>query len=551
MLQHLTIENYALIKSLQIDFEKGFTVITGETGSGKSIILGALGLLLGQRADVGVLFDKEKKCIVEATFDIKDLGLKAFFEKNDLDYDDTLLLRREIQPSGKSRAFVNDTPAALQIMKDLGSYIIDIHSQHQTLTLKDSDFQLKILDEMCDDNTTLAQYKEKYAEYKSLRKELALLEDEDKKNKLDLDYYQFLFNELNDEKLQSDEQAELEQEIELLNNVEGIKTNLSAVLEACHNSDNSLLSQLVVCKNMLNKASVHYAPLAEVASRFDSAIIELKDIVSEVDSIDGELQYSPQRQDEISSRLDTIYRLETKHNVATVAELLEILNNLDERLQTVMGLDDRIDVIRKQLKQAESELQTKANLLTKLRQKSAEVLEKQILPILSDLGMKDSKFKVEIETTADFLSSGCNSISFMFNANKGGQLGEIGKTISGGELSRVMLAIKSLITSKTLLPTIIFDEIDTGVSGEISSKVGNIMKQMSATTQVFAITHLPQIAAKSDTHLRVYKQEEDDRTLSKMVVLTDEQKVEEVAKMLSSNTLTDAAIATAKELTKL
>ena len=551
MLQHLTIENYALIKSLQIDFEKGFTVITGETGSGKSIILGALGLLLGQRADVGVLFDKEKKCIVEATFDIKDLGLKAFFEKNDLDYDDTLLLRREIQPSGKSRAFINDTPAALQIMKDLGSYIIDIHSQHQTLTLKDSDFQLKILDEMCDDNTTLAQYKEKYAEYKSLRKELALLEDEDKKNELDLDYYQFLFNELNDEKLQSDEQAELEQEIELLNNVEGIKTNLSAVLEACHNSDNSLLSQLVVCKNMLNKASVHYAPLAEVASRFDSAIIELKDIVSEVDSIDGELQYSPQRQDEISSRLDTIYRLETKHNVATVAELLEIQNNLDERLQNVMGLDDRIDVIRKQLKQAESELQTKANLLTKLRQKSAEVLEKQILPILSDLGMKESKFKVDIETTADFLSSGCNSISFMFNANKGGQLGEIGKTISGGELSRVMLAIKSLITSKTLLPTIIFDEIDTGVSGEISSKVGNIMKQMSATTQVFAITHLPQIAAKSDTHLKVYKQEEDDRTLSKMVVLTDEQKVEEVAKMLSSNTLTDAAIATAKELTKL
>ena len=551
MLQHLTIENYALIKSLQIDFEKGFTVITGETGSGKSIILGALGLLLGQRADVGVLFDKEKKCIVEATFDIKDLGLKAFFEKNDLDYDDTLLLRREIQPSGKSRAFVNDTPAALQIMKDLGSYIIDIHSQHQTLTLKDSDFQLKILDEMCDDNTTLAQYKEKYAEYKSLRKELALLEDEDKKNKLDLDYYQFLFNELNDEKLQSDEQTELEQEIELLNNVEGIKTNLSAVLEACHNSDNSLLSQLVVCKNMLNKASVHYAPLAEVASRFDSAIIELKDIVSEVDSIDGELQYSPQRQDEISSRLDTIYRLETKHNVATVAELLEIQNNLDERLQNVMGLDDRIDATRKQLKQAESELQTKANLLTKLRQKSAEVLEKQILPILSDLGMKESKFKVEIETTADFLSSGCNSISFMFNANKGGQLGEIGKTISGGELSRVMLAIKSLITSKTLLPTIIFDEIDTGVSGEISSKVGNIMKQMSATTQVFAITHLPQIAAKSDTHLKVYKQEEDNRTLSKMLVLTDEQKVEEVAKMLSSNTLTDAAIATAKELTKL
>lgn len=551
MLQHLTIENYALIKSLQIDFEKGFTVITGETGSGKSIILGALGLLLGQRADVGVLFDKEKKCIVEATFDIKDLGLKAFFEKNDLDYDDTLLLRREIQPSGKSRAFVNDTPAALQIMKDLGSYIIDIHSQHQTLTLKDSDFQLKILDEMCDDNTTLAQYKEKYAEYKSLRKELALLEDEDKKNKLDLDYYQFLFNELNDEKLQSDEQTELEQEIELLNNVEGIKTNLSAVLEACHNSDNSLLSQLVVCKNMLNKASVHYAPLAEVASRFDSAIIELKDIVSEVDSIDGELQYSPQRQDEISSRLDTIYRLETKHNVATVAELLEIQNNLDERLQNVMGLDDRIDATRKQLKQAESELQTKANLLTKLRQKSAEVLEKQILPILSDLGMKESKFKVEIETTADFLSSGCNSISFMFNANKGGQLGEIGKTISGGELSRVMLAIKSLITSKTLLPTIIFDEIDTGVSGEISSKVGNIMKQMSATTQVFAITHLPQIAAKSDTHLKVYKQEEDNRTLSKMLVLTGEQKVEEVAKMLSSNTLTDAAIATAKELTKL
>ncbi len=548
MLQHLTIENYALIKSLDIDFAKGFTTITGETGSGKSIILGALGLLLGQRADVQVLFEKDKKCVVEATFDIKDLDLMSFFEDNDLDYDDTLLLRREIQPSGKSRAFINDTPASLQIMKDLGVYILDIHSQHQTLTLKNSDFQLSLLDVMCTSQDCKNDYRQEYTIYKKHKAELHALEEQERKDKADLDYHQFLFNELQQVQLQDGEQEELEQEQKLLANAESIKSNLMAVVVACDDSEDAVVSRLQSCKSLLAKVADYHSSIGEVYARFDSCLIELRDIISEIESIDSEIQYSPQRQDEVNQRLDAIYRLQTKHGVNTIAELLEIQNQLDDKLQVVSSLDGKIEEARKALALSEKKLGTLAKQLTALRKEAANLLQKQIQPILSDLGMKDAEFRVDISSAEGFMATGCDEVSFMFNANKGGQLREIGKVISGGELSRVMLAIKSLITSKSLLPTIIFDEIDTGVSGEISGKVGSIMKRMSATTQVFAITHLPQIAAKADTHLKVYKKVEDERTLSQMIILNDSDRVEEIAKMLSSDKVTESALATAREL---
>lgn len=548
MLQHLTIENYALIKSLDIDFAKGFTTITGETGSGKSIILGALGLLLGQRADVQVLFEKDKKCVVEATFDIKDLDLMSFFEDNDLDYDDTLLLRREIQPSGKSRAFVNDTPASLQVMKDLGVYILDIHSQHQTLTLKNSDFQLSLLDVMCTSQDCKNDYRQEYTIYKKHKAELHALEEQERKDKADLDYHQFLFNELQQVQLQDGEQEELEQEQKLLANAESIKSNLMAVVLACDDSEDAVVSRLQSCKSLLAKVADYHSSIGEVYARFDSCLIELRDIISEIESIDSEIQYSPQRQEEVNQRLDAIYRLQTKHGVNTIAELLEIQNQLDDKLQVVSSLDGKIEEARKALALSEKKLATLAKQLTALRKEAANLLQKQIQPILSDLGMKDAEFRVDISSAEGFMATGCDEVSFMFNANKGGQLREIGKVISGGELSRVMLAIKSLITSKSLLPTIIFDEIDTGVSGEISGKVGSIMKRMSATTQVFAITHLPQIAAKADTHLKVYKKVENERTLSQMIILNDNDRVEEIAKMLSSDKVTDSALATAREL---
>jgi DNA repair protein RecN (Recombination protein N) len=401
---------------------------------------------------------------------------------------------------------------------------------------------------MCSSQDCKNSYKQEYNIYKKLKAELHNLEEQERKEKADFDYYQFLFNELQQVQLQDGEQEQLEQEQKLLANAESIKTNLMAVIVACDDSDDAVVSRLQSCKSLLAKVADYHSSIGEVYARFDSCLIELRDIISEIESIDSEIQYSPQRQDEVNQRLDAIYRLQTKHGVNTIAELLEIQNQLDDKLQVVSSLDGKIEEARKALALSEKKLGTLAKQLTALRKEAANLLQKQIQPILSDLGMKDAEFRVDISSAEGFMATGCDEVSFMFNANKGGQLREIGKVISGGELSRVMLAIKSLITSKSLLPTIIFDEIDTGVSGEISGKVGSIMKRMSATTQVFAITHLPQIAAKADTHLKVYKKVENERTLSQMIILNDNDRVEEIAKMLSSDKVTDSALATAREL---
>jgi DNA repair protein RecN (Recombination protein N) len=377
---------------------------------------------------------------------------------------------------------------------------------------------------------------------------LSNLEEQDKKNRQDYDYYTFLYDELKAMQLQENEQEELEEELKLLSNSENIKYSLSSVIQGCDDSDDSVISRLLSCKSLLTKVSSYHSSLEQVAERFSSTIIEFKDIISELKTIDGQVQYSPERQEEVNNRLDSIYKLETKHGVSTVGELIGIKNDLEERLQAVSDMDEMLEKARQELAESEERLKKYAADLTAVRESSVSYLEQQLAPILCDLGMKEAVFKVNMSKSEKFLPIGIDEVNFMFNANRGGEIREIGKVISGGELSRVMLAIKSVIASRSLLPTIIFDEIDTGVSGEISIKVGNIMKRMTSTTQVLAITHLPQIAAKADTHLKVYKQIEGERTLSRMTILDTDSRVEEIAKMLSSEKMTESALATAKEL---
>lgn len=548
MLQQLSIENYALIRSLRISFDEGFTAITGETGAGKSIILGALGLLLGQRADTQVLSDKDRKCIVEAVFEVSGLGLEGYFADNDLDYDDNLLIRREIAPTGKSRAFVNDTPVQLQILKEIGLRIIDIHSQHQTLTLVNPDFQLQILDMLSGNADIRNGYSVEYQNYNTLKHDLSRLEELLVQGKKERDYNQFLFEELQNAQLVGNEQEELERELKLLSNAESIKEVFASVLQNADNQEDSVMPRLQSVKSQLSRISSYSPEIEELHKRVESCVIELRDIVSEVEKVDSDIVYSPQRQEEVSSRLDNIYRLQSKHSVNTVAELLEIQKRLDEKLQIVSNLDQDIENQKKRLAESESVLRELAGRLTASRKESAKGLEEQLLTILPNLGMKEARLAVVFRISEKFLPTGADEIAFLFSANRGGELREVGKVISGGELSRLMLAVKSLITKTNQLPTIIFDEIDTGVSGEISTKVARIMEDMSQTTQVMAITHLPQIAAKAKHHLKVFKQNSGETTHTSIVRLSSGQRVEEIAKMLSSDNVTQSALATAKEL---
>lgn len=548
MLQQLSIENYALIRSLRISFDEGFTAITGETGAGKSIILGALGLLLGQRADTQVLSDKDRKCIVEAVFEVSGLGLEGYFADNDLDYDDNLLIRREIAPTGKSRAFVNDTPVQLQILKEIGLRIIDIHSQHQTLTLVNPDFQLQILDMLSGNADIRNGYSVEYQNYNTLKHDLSRLEELLVQGKKERDYNQFLFEELQNAQLVGNEQEELERELKLLSNAESIKEVFASVLQNADNQEDSVMPRLQSVKSQLSRISSYSPEIEELHKRVESCVIELRDIVSEVEKVDSDIVYLPQRQEEVSSRLDNIYRLQSKHSVNTVAELLEIQKRLDEKLQIVSNLDQDIENQKKRLAESESVLRELAGRLTASRKESAKGLEEQLLTILPNLGMKEARLAVVFRISEKFLPTGADEIAFLFSANRGGELREVGKVISGGELSRLMLAVKSLITKTNQLPTIIFDEIDTGVSGEISTKVARIMEDMSQTTQVMAITHLPQIAAKAKHHLKVFKQNSGETTHTSIVRLSSGQRVEEIAKMLSSDNVTQSALATAKEL---
>ena len=553
MLKSLHIENYALIQQSDIDFDCGFVAITGETGAGKSIMLGALALLLGGRADTHILFDNERKCIVEAIFETNSLcetqrATMALLEKEDVDINDdgSIIIRREILPSGKSRAFVNDTPVGLAFLKELGSRLIDIHSQHASLLLGNNGFQTTILDIMADDAKELSEYQECHRKYSGLKKELEKLTAEEQQNRKDYDYNKFLFDELEAAALSDGEQENLEQESEMLANAEGIKEALTQIINICDGDEDSAFSRLNGCKSLLSKLTHYNTEYKNLYERLDSTLIELRDIISSLDSANEATVFSPERQQEVDDRLALIYKLQKKHGVNSIAELLEIEQQLGDRIASIDGNDERIRQVMEAVDNAFKTLQTKSEILTKCRLEGAKLLEKQIMPLLAELGMPNATFKANLD-------------GFFFNANKGGEPREIAKVASGGEMSRLMLAIKSLTAKAGLLPTIIFDEIDTGISGDISIRMGHIMSRMASKDpdalstgndpiQVIAITHLPQIAARASQHYKVYKDESDSRTTSNIRLLSTEERRHEIAVMLSSNPPTEAALQTASEL---
>ena len=548
MLKTLHIENYALIRETDIVFDKGFVVITGETGAGKSILLGALGLLLGQRADTQVLSDKERKCVVEASFDISGLGLQSLFERFDADYDDTLILRREILPSAKSRAFVNDSPANLQFLKELGVHILDIHSQYQTLTLTESSFQTQLLDTLSSDSP-LSEYQTLYRQYASLKQDLEQLTSQEAENNRNRDYNLFLFNELSAAKLDPEEQQELEDEAHLLEHAGTIKEALGNVAALCDGVDgDGVVSRLVSSRSSLSQVAAYHEGIESLYQRLDSCLIEVQDILSEVGSLDDKIQYSPERLAQVNDRLDLIYRLQKKHGVDTISALLDIQNHLDCQLQEADSLDDRIRDIMEQVDKAYARMQQAAEKLTQSRRKAASLLEKLLLPVLANLGMSSARIVADIAPASAYGLLGHDAVKLLFTANQGAEPRPLADVASGGELSRLMLAVKSLVTRRSLLPTVIFDEIDSGVSGDISVAVGGIMRQMSEYMQVIAISHLPQIAAKSGQHLKVAKALEGESTVSRIRQLSHDEHINEIAVMLSSNPPTQAALQTAREL---
>lgn len=546
MLKTLHIENYALIQETDIAFDDSFTVITGETGAGKSILLGALGLLLGQRADTQVLNDKERKCVVEATFDIAGLSLQPLFEQYDADYDDHLILRREILPSAKSRAFVNDSPANLQFLKELAPHILDIHSQYQTLTLTESLFQTQLVDSFSNP-ALLPNYQTLYRQYVGLKHELERLTAQDAENNKVLDYNRFLFDELVAANLQDGEQQELEEEATLLEHTGTIKEALGALNALC-DSDEGATARLLAARSELANVARYHSDIDTLHQRLDSCVIELQDILSDAASLDDKLQFSPERQAFVTERLDLIYRLQKKHGVDSIAALLDIQHRLDQQLQEADNLDDRIREVMEQVDAAYAHMQQAADSLTAGRRQAGRQLEKQLLPVLAQLGMASARIVVDIQPASDYGVMGHDSVCLLFNANQGGTLRPLAEVASGGELSRLMLAVKSVVTKRNFLPTIIFDEIDSGVSGDISVAVGAIMRQMAQHMQVIAISHLPQIAAKASQHLKVAKALEGDRTISRIHQLQPDQRVTEIAVMLSSNPPTAAALQTAREL---
>lgn len=550
MLSHISIQNYALIDKLEVDFPEGLTIITGETGAGKSILLGALGLIAGNRADVQALQDKSKKCIIEASFNIKDYVLKDFFWANELDYETVTHIRREITPEGKSRAFINDTPVTLTQLKALAERLVDIHSQHQTLTLNGSEFQLSVVDAYAKHAELLNEYSVQYKQFKLFEKALNELINKESQAKKDLDYFQFQFNELEDANLKTGEQQEMEQELETLNNAEDIKLNLSKAAVGLNGGEQNLISSLNEIKAILNGISKFKPEINDLNTRLTSAYIELKDINNELENIEQDIVYDPKRIETLNTQLDAIYRLQQKHQVKTVEELIAIKEDLSNKLLEYSSLETEIEKTRKELYSVQKSLTTLAKKITSNRKKEIPKIEKDVASLLSSLSMPNAQLKIDHTETEVLGINGLDKVNFLFSANKGSEFKELNKVASGGELSRLMLSIKSLIAQLTALPTIIFDEIDTGVSGDVANKAGSIMNTMAKSMQVITITHLPQIASKGQSHLFVYKEDKNNRTYSNIKKLSTDERVQEIAKMLSTGTPTAAAISNAKELLK-
>ena len=549
MLRSLYIQNYALIEKLDIDFGSGFSVITGETGAGKSIILGAIGLLLGQRADVKSIRRGAAKCVIEARFEIAGYGMQPFFEENELEYEDECILRREVYASGKSRAFINDTPASLVQMKELGEQLIDVHSQHQNLLLNKEGFQLSVLDLLAHDEDELSKYRSLHREWKQVQQDLEQLVALSEKNKADEDYIRFQLEQLEDAHLATGEQEELEQEAETLSHAEEIKAGLYRVEQSFVSDEGGLLSYLKDSLNTLNCLQRVYQPAKELTERMESAYIELKDISHEVSSQSDSVEFNPVRLEEVNERLNLIYSLQQKHRVQTLDELIALTDEYRSKLSDITSYDERIAELTVRKEEQYKQVKQQAELLTKARTKAAREVEKQLAARLIPLGMPNVRFQIEMGLKKEPGLQGEDTVNFLFSANKNGTLQNISSVASGGEIARVMLSIKALIAGAVKLPTIVFDEIDTGVSGEIADRMADMMQEMGdRNRQVISITHLPQIAARGRAHYKVYKKDSDTETNSHIRRLTDEERVEEIAHMLSGATLTEAALSNAKSL---
>lgn len=547
MLKSLYIKNYALIDSLEIDFESGFSVITGETGAGKSIILGALGLILGQRADLKTIKQGETKCIIEGTFDVSAYDLKSFCEEAGIDYDpDAYILRREILSTGKSRAFINDTPVSLNDLKDLGSQLIDIHSQHQNLMLGDSRFQMQVVDLLAGTGSLLKEYRESFKLYKNADTALSNLKDLAARSKEDEDYLRFQFEALAEANLIEGELEELEQEQETLNHAEDIKLALYKVYTLLSDDDKGVVSSLKEGLTAARSLSGIYVHAESIVQRLETAYIDLKDLSAESERYAGDVEFSPDRASFIEERLDQIYSLQQKHRVSSVTELIAIYNDLAQKLTSIDSYDQQIEELQKELIQKQEKMLVLAEKLSKKRKSATKNIEKQLIEKVAYLGIPNVRFECEITAGNYPDASGIDDLQFMFSANKNVPLQPVAEVASGGEISRVMLCLKSMIAGATALPTIVFDEVDTGVSGEVADKMGHIMQEFGGQMQVLAITHLPQIAAKGKAHYFVYKSHEGDSTTTNLRKLTEDERIKELAQMLSGSHITDAAIENAK-----
>lgn len=549
MLRSFYIQNYALIEKLDISFGAGFSVITGETGAGKSIILGAIGLLLGQRAEVKAIRQGASKCVIEARFDISAYGMEPFFEENELEYEEECILRREVYASGKSRAFINDTPASLVQMKELGEQLIDVHSQHQNLLLNKEGFQLNVLDILSHNDEQLSVYQSLYREWKQTQQDLADLIARAEQNKADEDYIRFQLEQLEEANLSAGEQEELEQETDTLSHAEEIKAGLFRVGQLLTSDEGGLLAGLKESLNTMLGLQKVYSPAIELAERLESTYIELKDVSQEVSSQEEDVEFNPERLEEVNDRLNLIYTLQQKHRVTTVEELLALTEEYAAKLAAITSYDERIGELTTLCDTLYNKVKKQAAVLTKARTGAAREVEKQMASRLVLLGMPNVRFQVEMGMRKEPGVHGEDTVNFLFSANKNGALQSISSVASGGEIARVMLSIKVMIAGAVKLPTIVFDEIDTGVSGEIADRMADIMQEMGEQDrQVISITHLPQIAARGCAHYKVYKQDNETETNSHIRRLADEERVEEIAHMLSGATLTEAALNNAKAL---
>ncbi|MCD6019119.1 MAG: recN [Bacteroidetes bacterium] len=548
MLHNLRIQNFALIEETEVRLNQGLTVITGETGAGKSILLGALGLTLGNRADVSSLHHKTKKCIIEAQFNIAAYNLKPFFESHELDYDEDTTIRREITPEGKSRAFINDTPTTLNVLKELGDQLIDIHSQHETLLLKETNFQFELVDAFSKTIPLFNDYKKQFGQLSKLRKQLDDLTAQETQAKKELDYYQFQFNELEEASIKIGEQKTLEEESETLENAEFIKGNLVKSSLAISGGEENIVSALALVKQQLQSVSKFGKQFNELFERINSATIELKELASDINNCEEDVIYDNARLEEVNIQLDKLNRLLKKHGVNSEEELLGIKNDIETKLQQFSSLEVSIEKTQKEIRALEKQCQSLAKDLSDKRQNAIAGIEQNIKTMLSSLSMANAQFKIELKPLDTLTANGLDAISFLFTANKGAEFKELHKTASGGELSRLMLCLKALLAERTALPTIIFDEIDTGVSGDVADKIGNILFAMGKSMQVITITHLPQMASKGSNHLFVFKSDTKDKTTSSIKTLSPEERVAEIAKMLSTGTPTETALKNAKEL---